>query len=89
MNATLAAEPVFSMTMTESGPASRGTQADEVVIGLSPGFGTTFSKTIIDTPLAQVLREVLAGIEEQGRSARVVRMRNTSDLARIARAERR
>lgn len=81
-----ATQTSYRLTLEESGPAQRGNRADEVVIGLSPGFGSTFHKTIIDLPLANVLREVLAGIEEQGAAARVVKAWHTSDLATIAHA---
>jgi len=35
-------------------------------------------------PHAEVLRQLLAGIEEQGVVARVIRVRDTADLAAIA-----
>lgn len=71
------------LTLTERGPARRGTAADEVVLGISPAFGGFFTKTIVDLPHAEVLRQILAGIEEQGVTARVVRIRASSDLAVI------
>jgi propanediol dehydratase medium subunit len=72
------------LTFTEVGPAARGSRPDEVVIAVSPGFGELFSKTIVDIPLSEVIRQVLAGIEEQEVGARVIRVRNTSDLAAMA-----
>lgn len=72
-----------TLTLAERGPARRGTAADEVVLGISPAFGTFFTKTIVDLPHAEVLRQILAGIEEQGVTARVVRIRASSDLAII------
>jgi propanediol dehydratase medium subunit len=80
------AAPRRTLDLAERGPAERGTKADEVVIGLSPAFGDFFTKTIVDIPHAEVLRELLAGIEEQGASARVIRYRGGSDLAVIAHA---
>lgn len=74
------------LEITERGPAERGTRSDEVVIGLSPAFGDFFSKTIVDIPHAEVLRELLAGIEEQDARSRVIRFRGGSDLAVIAHA---
>ncbi|GAB4258955.1 dehydratase medium subunit [Thermincola ferriacetica] len=65
------------------GPARQGVKADEVVIGVGPAFGLGQHKTIVDIPHATVLREVIAGIEEEGVSARVVRVKHTSDLAYI------
>ncbi|KAA9159776.1 propanediol/glycerol family dehydratase medium subunit [Amycolatopsis acidicola] len=75
-----------TLDLTEQGPAERGTTSDEVVIGISPAFGDFFSKTIVDIPHAEVLRELLAGIEEQGARSRVIRFRGGSDLAVIAHA---
>ncbi len=72
------------MTLQEVGEAKAGSRSDEVVVGLSPGFGVKFHKNITMIPLSRVLREVLAGIEEEGVSARVVRVRHTSDVAFIA-----
>jgi hypothetical protein len=73
-----------TLELKEIGTAERGTREDEVVVALSPAFGITFSKTIVDVPLADLVREVLAGIEEEGVVARVVRVRDSSDLALIA-----
>lgn len=75
-----------TLELIETRPAELGTRGDEVVLALSPAFGTFFRKTIVDLPLADVLRETLAGIEEEGVSARVVRFFAGADLARIAHA---
>lgn len=72
------------LELIERGPAELGTRSDEVVLALSPGFGTFFTQTIVDLSLADVLRETLAGIEEEGVTARVIRVFGGSDLARIA-----
>jgi len=70
--------------LVEAGPAQVGTRPDEVIVALSPAFGRFFQETIVGVPLADVLREVLAGIEEEGAQARVVRVWESGDLARIA-----
>lgn len=75
---------VPGMTLTEKGEAVKGTKADEVVIGIGPAFGATQNRTIVDIPHATVLREIIAGIEEEGLTARVIRVRHTSDVAFIA-----
>ncbi|GAB3566477.1 propanediol/glycerol family dehydratase medium subunit [Amycolatopsis endophytica] len=75
-----------TLALTERGEAGPGTRSDEVVIGISPAFGDFFTKTIVDIPHAEVLRELLAGIEEQGVHARVIRFRGGADLAVIAHA---
>jgi propanediol dehydratase medium subunit len=75
-----------TLTLREIGPARRGTREDEVVVALSPAFAGHFSKTIVDVPHAEVLRQLLAGIEEQGVTARVIRVWDTADLAALAHA---
>ncbi|MBP2654453.1 MAG: dehydratase medium subunit [Firmicutes bacterium] len=69
------------MTLVEKGEARPGTKADEVVIAVTPAFGKFQHKTIVNIPLSDVLREIIAGIEEQGLRARVVRVLRTSDVA--------
>ena len=73
-----------TLTLREVGPARRGTRPDEVVIAVSPAFGDHFTQTIVGVPHAEVLRQLLAGIEEQGVTARVVRVWDTADLAAIS-----
>lgn len=73
-----------SVNFSETGKALRGTNPQEVVIGIPPAFGTAFTGTIVDIPLADVLRQLFAGIEEQGLSFRVIRIYHTADVAFIA-----
>jgi hypothetical protein len=73
-----------TVEFTERGAPAPGLRADEVVIGISPAFGAFFSKTIVDVPHADVLRQLLAGIEEQGVRARLIRVCSSADLAVIA-----
>lgn len=72
------------LTLTEVGEAKVGTKADEVVIGLAPAFHKFQHKTIVDIPHDEVLTELIAGIEEEGLTARVVRIIRTSDVSFIA-----
>jgi propanediol dehydratase medium subunit len=81
---TTAAPPERTVTLRELGPARRGTRPDEVVVALSPAFAGHFSKTIVDVPHAEVLRQLMAGIEEQGVTARLIRVRDTADLAALS-----
>lgn len=81
---TSVAASASKLTVTETGEASRGVAADEVVIGLAPAFGTRQTKTIIDLPHDQVLREMIAGIEEEGLKWRVIKVYHTSDVSFIA-----
>jgi propanediol dehydratase medium subunit len=73
---------VSDMEMREIGEAKAGTSRDEVVIALAPAFGDKLKKrTILGVPHAVVMREIMAGIEEEGLKARVVRVWHTSDVA--------
>ncbi|MCI8483081.1 MAG: propanediol/glycerol family dehydratase medium subunit [Lachnospiraceae bacterium] len=72
------------MTLTEQGDAPKGAAPDEVVIGLAPAFGIYQTETIIHQPHDKVLREIIAGIEEEGLKWRVVRVYRTSDVSFIA-----
>lgn len=68
----------------EVGTARPGTDRNEVVIGVPPAFGTAMTKTIIDIPHREVLREMMAGIEEEGLKPRLVRVNKTADVGFIA-----
>ena len=68
----------------ELGEAQKGTNSNEVIIGLAPSFGIHQTWTIKHIPHDEVLREVIAGIEEEGVSARLVRVTHTSDVDFIA-----
>ncbi len=75
-------EPVEKVELREVGEAKKGTNPKEVVIALAPAFGDKLKmRTITGIPHAKVLREVMAGIEEQGMVPRVIRVKHTSDLA--------
>lgn len=69
------------MMLVETGEARSATKADEVVIALAPAFGKFQHKTIVNIPHSDVLREMIAGIEEEGLRARVVRVLRSSDVA--------
>lgn len=72
------------MEIREKGNASIGTKPNEVVIGVAPAFGKYQIKTITDIDHSKVLRELIAGIEEEGVEARVVKVYRTSDVSFIA-----
>ena len=54
-----------------------------MVVGLPPAFGKAMTKTIINIPHSEVLKEVMAGIEEEGLKARLVRVNKTADVGFI------
>ena len=72
------------LKLREIGTAGKGTRSDEVVIGVAPAFGTYQTETILHVTLYKVLREVIAGIEEEGMKARIIRVTRTSDVCFIA-----
>ena len=59
--------------LTEVGEARQGTQQDEVIIAVGPAFGLAQTVNIVGIPHKSILREVIAGIEEEGIKARVIR----------------
>jgi propanediol dehydratase large subunit len=65
------------------GAASAGTSARDVVIGVSPALGVDVWQCLSGLSVADVLREVLAGLEEEGCVGRVVRFPATVDLGQI------
>lgn len=60
--------------------AKKGTDPKEVVIGVGPAFQKEIKATITGVPLEDVLRNIQAGIEEEGMVSRVVKVLKTSDV---------
>ncbi|MBI4777131.1 MAG: propanediol/glycerol family dehydratase medium subunit [Deltaproteobacteria bacterium] len=81
---TASTEVASPLNFKELGPARRGTDRNEVVIGLPPAFGTVMTQTIIKIPHRDVLREVMAGIEEEGLKSRLVKVNKTADVGFVA-----
>jgi propanediol dehydratase large subunit len=69
--------------LVETGPARAGERPDEIVVGLSPAFGRSIWTALNGMTVAGVLRQVLAGIEEEGLEARLVRVLRSIDLGYI------
>lgn len=74
----------MEVKIKEVGIAKKGDRIEEVVIGLAPAFKKYQHKTIIDISHDIVLMELIAGIEEEGLTARLVRINRTSDVSFIA-----
>ena len=51
------------------------------MVGLSPAFLSRIFRTTGGVALSKVLQAMLAGIEESGARARVVRIRHTADTS--------
>jgi propanediol dehydratase large subunit len=84
--ADLAAEQARSagcLEVVETGPASSRVRPDEVVVALSPAFAEEIWVALGGLTVAEILRQVLAGIEEEGLESRVVRVLRSIDLGRI------
>ena len=60
------AAPAGDSFLTEIGEAKQGTQQDEVIIAVGPAFGLSQTVNIVGLPHKNILREVIAGIEEEG-----------------------
>ena len=65
----------------DMGPARAGTDPGEVVVGLSPGFGTRIFRTLAGHRLSAVLRAIGVGVARGGGRMRVVRLRHTADTS--------
>lgn len=76
--------PVGNLVLTQKGNAEVGKNRAEVVIGVAPAFGAQQTKTITKIPHDQVMKALMAGIEEEGLTARVVKVYHTSDVSFIA-----
>ncbi|KOR00020.1 propanediol dehydratase, partial [Pluralibacter gergoviae] len=84
MEQTMKQKPTFTLRVTEAGAAGVGERVDEVVIGVGPAFDKFQHKTLIDMPHKAILKELIAGVEEEGLHARVVRILRTSDVSFMA-----
>ena len=70
--------------LRELGDSLRGAAPDEVIVAVGPAFGGALRETIGGIPHEEVLRQICAGIEEEGVRYRVIRIARTSDVAFIA-----
>ena len=61
--------------------AQKGTDPKEVVIGVGPAFQREIKNTICGISLDEVLRNLKAGIEEEGMHPRAVKILKTSDVS--------
>jgi propanediol dehydratase large subunit len=71
------------ITLTDVEPARQGSDPREVCIGLSPALGRTVWLSLCGLTISEVLRQIGAGLEEEGCVARLVRVRSTIDVGMI------
>uniref|UniRef100_A0A5Q5BRD6 Glycerol dehydratase n=2 Tax=unclassified Mycobacterium TaxID=2642494 RepID=A0A5Q5BRD6_MYCSS len=64
-------------------PAHQGSDPREVCIGLSPALGRSVWLTLCGLTVGEVLRQLSAGLEEEGCVPRLVRVRSTIDVGLI------
>lgn len=64
--------------------AAKGTNPKEVVIGVGPAFQREINYTINGLKLSDVVKNIKAGIEEEGMIPRVVKVLKTSDVCFMA-----
>jgi propanediol dehydratase large subunit len=69
--------------LAAAGLARPGQGPRDVVIGVSPAVGRDIWRCLSGLAVTDVLREILAGLEEEGCAGRVVRFNDTVDLGRI------
>ncbi|MCI1553202.1 MAG: propanediol/glycerol family dehydratase medium subunit [Levilactobacillus sp.] len=66
------------------GLAQPGYSKDEIVIAVAPAYATVLTKTESGVSHKEALRQVIAGIEEEGLKARVIKAYDTSDVSFMA-----
>jgi propanediol dehydratase large subunit len=71
------------VTVTDVEVARQGSDPREVVIGLSPAWGRSVWLTLCGLTVGEVLRQLSAGLEEEGCVPRLVRVRSTIDVGLI------
>jgi propanediol dehydratase large subunit len=72
-----------TLTLIEGPPAEVGSNPQEVAIGLSPAAGRGIWTTLSGISVRDALREIEAGLEEEGCAARLIRVRSTVDLGLV------
>lgn len=77
------AEHQGHVTVTDVEPARQGSDPREVCIGLSPAWGRSVWLTLCGLTVGEVLRQLSAGLEEEGCVPRLVRVRSTIDVGLI------
>jgi propanediol dehydratase large subunit len=71
------------LTVTDIEEAQQGTDPREVCIGLSPAFARSVWLTLCGLTVGEALRQIEAGLEEEGCVSRLVRVRSTIDVGLI------
>ncbi len=72
------------VVITEGAAAANGVDAAEIVLAVGAAFGRQLDRTLAGIDHGLLLREILAGLEEEDAPVRIVRVVHTSDVAFIA-----
>jgi propanediol dehydratase large subunit len=72
-----------SSALSTVGPVIAGADPRDVIVGVGPAVGRDIWLTLSGLTVVEVLRELLAGLEEEGCVGRIVRFHDTIDLGRI------
>jgi len=75
------ADPTAPPWLVPQGTAAKGLDPHEVVIGLSPAFGSELNQTTAGHDLIDVVLALTEGIREGGGVPRLVRIRHTADTS--------
>ncbi len=70
--------------LTEGDMATAGDDPRDVVVAVGPAFGGSQRGTIAGIPHSVVVRELMAGIVEEGMTPRLVRVRRSADCGTIS-----
>lgn len=65
------------------GVAKAGVSQDEVIVAVAPGFAEAMTENLLGLSHKEILRQVVAGIEEEGLQARIVKVFRTADVSFI------
>lgn len=65
------------------GIAKAGVSQDEVIVAVAPGFAEAMTENLLGLSHKEILRQVVAGIEEEGLQARIVKVFRTADVSFI------
>lgn len=79
-----AGTPAETGSLVQLGPVKASEDVKEVGVAIGPAYGLHIHHTINGLDHMVVLKEILAGIEEEGMIPRVIRGTRTSDVAFIA-----
>jgi propanediol dehydratase large subunit len=78
-----AQRPSPQILLVQRGPSQPGADPREVCVGVSPAFAIRLWFTMSGLPVGEALEQIVAGLEAEGCTARIVRVPSTVDLGVI------